>query len=733
MNYLAELYHSLVTRSRRRLVLIAALLLLAIVGIEYVYTRYILDKQLERLAENEITFKAVLIKSMLNSHEKTVHDYEWDVLRNLHNPDSVGNTAYWMVKNHPYLVGGGMCFKPNFYPSKGRLFEPYAEKDDDEVEVHQIASEHHDYTTKDFYRRVIESDQPYWSDPYIDSIGDRSLICTYMIPLHQNGQVIGTFGLDVSMDWLSDTLNARHMYPSSFALLLTEGGKLIVDPADDHPKYHDVQQVVKLINDSTVCRDSSRTNRTVVMKFDSEHDGEKGYIFYANMRGQPHWQMVVVCYDKEAFGPLNLMTLISLFLLLGIMVALGFIMRHFMRNARRLHDASLEQERLGSELRVASAIQQSMLPQDLDIINKRGDLDVCGMLQPAREVGGDLYEFFVRDEKLVFCIGDVSGKGVPASLVMAVTQALFRAVAAHTSLPANIMRTINQTGCRNNDRSMFVTLFVGVLDLPTGRLRYCNAGHDAPVMIVDGKPQLLEVRSNLLLGIINDFDFEAQECQLPPGSTLLLYTDGVTEAMDANHLQYGRGRLLNTLENVGQMTATQLLQHVAQSVSDFVDGAEQSDDLTMVAVHYTPRQALATLEDSITLLNDVHQTPQLNAFVDQVAGQLQLDTSVLRQIKLAVEEAVVNAMQYAYPTGVTGEIQVTALADAESLRFVIADQGKAFDPTEALRADTTLSVEERPIGGLGILLVRELMDSINYERVGGKNVLTLKKLLTHKS
>lgn len=728
MNRLRHFLNMKDVRNNLRVILIAAVLLQLIIAGQHIYTRRLLNNELERNAENDLRLKAVLTRGMLNSAESILHDFEWDILRNLHNPDSIVGAAYWLVKNHEHLKGSAMCFVPDYYPEKGRLFEPYAGRVGDSVVVRQIAGPDHDYTQMDFYRGTISGNLPHWSDPYIDTVGDSSLICTYSDPIYDGNQLVGIFCLDVSLDWLSDTLNARHAHPSSFDMLLTEDGKVIVRPPADHIKSHDVDQVVRMINDSTVRRSPTHTARSQAIDFESEADGADGYVYYANMRGKPHWQVVTVCYDDELFSRLNQMTInVSLLMLLSLLV-MGYIIRHYRRNMLRLHESDIEQERLGSELRVASSIQQAMLPQSSDDIGARVDVEVHGMLRPAREVGGDLYEYFVRDEKLYFCIGDVSGKGVPSSLVMAVSQALFWAVASHTSLPAHILRTINQTASKNNDRNMFVTMFVGVLDLPTGRLRYCNAGHDAPVLISKGRPQWLDVKPNLPLGVLEGFDFEAQECMLMPDTTLLLYTDGVTEAMDASHIQYGRERLMECLTDCPQ-DACQMVERVAQSVSDFVDGADQSDDLTLLAVHYTPPTMHSTLDEHITLTNDVRQTPQLNAFVDDVSQRLQLDKSLNRQLKLALEEAVVNVMQYAYPMGTKGNIEVSALADDQELRFIIADSGKAFDPTQALRADTTLSVEERPIGGLGILLVRELMDSINYERIGGKNVLTLRKRL----
>ena len=231
-----------------------------------------------------------------------------------------------------------------------------------------------------------------------------------------------------------------------------------------------------------------------------------------------------------------------------------------------------------SELNVAHSIQMSMLPKTFPAFPDRKDLDLYAALVPAKAVGGDLYDFFIRDEKLFFCIGDVSGKGVPASLVMAVSRTLFRNIAAHTSEPNHIVETMNKNICEGNDECMFVTLFVGVLDLVTGHLHYCNAGHDAPYV----QDALLPCDSNLPVGVAADLTFSEQETVLAPDMTLFLYTDGLTEAENGIHELFGKQRIdevLATFEGSPQ----ELIEAMTAAVHQFVGDTEQSDDLTMLA------------------------------------------------------------------------------------------------------------------------------------------------------
>ena len=396
-----------------------------------------------------------------------------------------------------------------------------------------------------------------------------------------------------------------------------------------------------------------------------------------------------------------------------------------------LRQSTASKAAIESELKVASDIQMSMLPKIFPAYPDRDDIDIFGQLTPAKAVGGDLFDFFIRDEKLFFCIGDVSGKGVPASLVMAVTRAQFRTVSAHESQPDRIITRLNETMSEGNDSNMFVTLFVGVLDLPTGRLRYSNAGHDAPLLIGSGIG-MMPCDSNLPVGVMGDWKFTMQETQVDPGTTIFLYTDGLTEAEDIDHGQFTEERILKVASQSqpANHTPHQLVENMTNAVREFVNGAEQSDDLTMLAIQYTKHQLDVRYQRSITLTNDVQQVPQLAEFMDHVCEAMGFDELTTMQMNLVIEEAVVTVMSYAYPEGTTGSVNVEVQANDARLKFVISDSGKHFDPTTVAAADTTLSAEDRSIGGLGIFLVRQLMDSVNYERIGGFNVLTLRKKLS---
>ena len=726
------------------IIIAAAILLQMISAVQYYYTRNLLADELEKRAESEITTKAIVVKNTLNLAENSLNGHIWDLKRNLLHPDSSYSVMELVLRSHPNLTGCWVAYVPNYFPEKGRLFEPFVWWDHGVIKHAEIAAEGRDYTQNRYYKAVYASNTPMWTDLYQDVVSGLNLV-TYVLPVHdEKGNIVAMFGLDMSTEQLGDTLNYRHIYPSSYNFLLTEKGELLAGPKHTHEKkVAEMAHIISQINDSTVKKSLSNSGRSTVFPI-KDADGDAGMVYYANFKGRPKWQIAVVCYDKEVYAKLVKMRHnIGVLMLLGLLV-LGLIIARFAKNDRKLQKANLQQERIGSELRIATSIQKEMLPRSFSLA--RDDIDIFGSLTPAREVGGDLYDFFVRDEKLFFCIGDVSGKGVPSAIVMAVIHAMFRMASAHENNPARIMQTINETACERNDSNIFVTMFIGVLDLPTGHLRYCNAGHDKPVIMENGQWTIEDCKANLPIGLFEDFKYVMEETMLDNHATLFLYTDGLTEAKNLERKQFGLDRVMAVLEESGkrreerEMSAAEyspstfhlplsskVVERMKQEVVKFCRGAEQSDDLTMLAIRYEKVSREMVLEESLLLQNDVKQVKTLNAFVQQVTGRLGIEAKIAKEIKLAVEEAVVNVMDYAYPIGQTGDIDVQAMSDGQWLKFVITDSGVAFDPTEKEKADTTLSAEDRPIGGMGILLVRELMDSINYERTDGKNVLSLKK------
>ena len=319
----------------------------------------------------------------------------------------------------------------------------------------------------------------------------------------------------------------------------------------------------------------------------------------------------------------------------------------------------------------------------------------------------------------------VSGKGVAAAIVMSMTCTLFRSLVSRHESPAAIMDQLNKMLERNNQTSIFVTMFVGILDAATGNLVYSNAGHNAPVLFSPtGGCTELPVKPKLPLGLFASVSYAEQTCRMQEGQSLLLYTDGLTEAENARKEQLGTQRMETELQQLTGKTAHEVIDGMKRSLTLFVGEAEQSDDLTLFAISYNGCQTLV-------IDNELKESAKLPAFLDQLSLEMQLPRQFTLSLRLALEEALVNAVSYAYPKGEKGTINLKAIHDKDNrlLRFELTDSGKPFDPTKVAEADVTLGVEERPVGGLGIFLIRKCMDSVTYRRDNGMNRLIMTKAL----
>ena len=401
-----------------------------------------------------------------------------------------------------------------------------------------------------------------------------------------------------------------------------------------------------------------------------------------------------------------------------------------------LQTTTASKERLQSELKIAHDIQMGMIPTTFP---QRQDLDLFASMTPAKEVGGDLYDFIIEGDELFFIIGDVAGKGVPASLYMAVTRTLFRNLAGNYQSAANIVREMNHAIASTNDSFIFVTVFVGVLDMKTHYLTYCNAAHNAPVMITaEGECSLLEVETNLPIGVEDRYAYGEQQVDFPPGSALLLYTDGLTEAMyfssDGSRKLFGEHRVLHDVQKNCKASAIEVIDFLKQHVSVFADGTEQSDDLTMLFLrHGIAQEAGTTPSRRLIMKNEMTEVGRLRTFFFSVCREHNIDDDTAKTLNLALEEWVANVINYAYPKGMRGHVEVTANVSDDVLTLVIKDHGVAFDPTQHAEADIDTELEDRPIGGLGIHLVRTIMDIVEYQRTAdGYNRITLTKALNTK-
>ena len=382
--------------------------------------------------------------------------------------------------------------------------------------------------------------------------------------------------------------------------------------------------------------------------------------------------------------------------------------------------------RIDKELEYAKQIQLSALPTNFP---NGDDYSIYAQMIAAKEVGGDFYDFYkLNDTTVAFLAADVSGKGIPAAMFMMTAKTIIKDLAEGGMEVNDIFTKANEKLCENNEADMFVTAWMGILDLQTGKMKYANAGHNPPLLKrADGSFEYLRSRAGFVLAGIEGFRYRVNELQLNAGDRLFLYTDGVPEATNANSELYGEDRLLAFMNQNTTVKATELLPALKADIDEFVGEAPQFDDITMLMFDYKPQKEGA-LMTSRTFPAKTEVLSDVLGFVDEMLESYECSMKIQTAVCVAIEEVFVNVANYAYGGG-SGDVtlDIGFKEEDRSVTFRLSDEGVPFDPLQKPDPDITLSIEERQIGGLGIFIVKKTMDSVSYAYEDGKNILTMIK------
>jgi serine phosphatase RsbU (regulator of sigma subunit)/anti-sigma regulatory factor (Ser/Thr protein kinase) len=374
--------------------------------------------------------------------------------------------------------------------------------------------------------------------------------------------------------------------------------------------------------------------------------------------------------------------------------------------------------RFDKDLEIAKKIQHSALPSVFPPYPNRKDFSIFASMDAAKEVGGDFYDFYLLDENhLAFVVADVSGKGIPGAMFMMTSKTLIKSHAESGLAVNDVFTQVNAQLCENNEAGMFVTAWMGVLDLETGLIRYANAGHNPPVVRhKDGTYEYLKGRANFVLAGMEGVRYKEQQLQLQQGDEIYLYTDGVTEAHDINKQLFGEERLLVSLNETDGMAVDEICRKVKADVDAFQGEAEQFDDITMLCVR------LNEVENKMLSVKPTMETvPQVAAFVEEHLEKFEVPMKLTMKLMVAVDEIYSNIVRYSG----ADEAQVRLVKELDTLKLVFRDNGKPYNPLDAKEPDISASAEDRSIGGLGIFMVRKMMDDVEYMYKDGQNVLTL--------
>ena len=340
-------------------------------------------------------------------------------------------------------------------------------------------------------------------------------------------------------------------------------------------------------------------------------------------------------------------------------------------------------------------------------------------MDTAKEVGGDFYDFYLLGEnKLAFLIADVSSKGIPAAMFMMTAKTLIKGLAESGIEPSEVFTKANNKLCNNNEAGMFVTAWLGIIDLNTGLLKYVNAGHNPPLIKRSGEIfEFLQVKPNLFLAGIENIKYKTYELQLYPEDEIFLYTDGVTEASDVSNILFGEKRLLKSLNENHNLSVTQLCHKVKKDVDKFVGDAKQFDDITLLSVKLT-----CTINDeSIAVYPYAESMNYVYNFIDNKNKSFELDKTISNKIKLVTDEIYSNIVNYSGAT----RAKISFCKTDKSIFLTFYDNGRPYNPLTAEIPDISVNVNDRKEGGMGIYIVKNIASRIDYSNKDGPNILTI--------
>ena len=640
-NILGYIRRKLSVRVSLWVVMFATIIFIAALGFLFYQSREAIRQEAINHATQILDNTSLRVTGILNRVEVAATMTEWLVNRHPEVADSMFIYSKSMLLNNPDFYNCSIAFEPYYFKDKGRYFSAYSKHDGDSIRTIQGGSDSYQYFYADWYLMPSLLDRPCWTEPYMDldvSTNTKEMVTSYCLPIKdRQGKKIGVINTGLSLSWLSQTISAVKPYPNSYSIMIGKGGTFFVHPDTTKLIYQTIYtQTLERPDSDMTALGHAMQNGEEGMRHMSV-DGQDCYVFYKSL-GQSGWSMAIVCPESDIFSGFDrLRRTVMIIVAVGLLLMLYLFIRVITKELQPLRRLAKEAENIASgrfdaelpdfqrtdeigqlshsfgnmqhslvnyieelkkttsqkasiesELHIASTIQMGMLPKEFPTCPDRDDVQLFASLTPAKQVGGDLFDFYIRDGKLFFCIGDVSGKGVPASLFMTVTRSMFRTVSAHNSSPDYIVSVLNESMAEINELNMFVTLFVGVLDLSTGLMCYCNAGHDAPLLVGMGVGEL-PVDSNIPVGFMPGWTFTTQEAVIYQGTTIFLFTDGLTEAENAEHDQFQMDRINEVAERVlaeHKQDPKTFIAMMTDAVHEFVGDAEQSDDLTMFAIQF---------------------------------------------------------------------------------------------------------------------------------------------------
>ena len=690
-------------------------------------------------------------------------------------PELTDRVITRIFENYPNSLGGGIWFKPYILDKnkKYTCFYAFRDKNNKIVLDKNFASEEYDYPNQSWYKQIISQVTPerniVWTKPYYENLGSYTKMVTAGIGIYVDGELVGIATVDWEIDSIIEEVSQMKPIEKTFSMYDKKGQEIKNSFAlFGNTKYDYVIVTTDpyLDNDSLV----GHSLKEVPWYADNlygityiKYHGKKYVPFYRVME---NGMVFVICIPKsEMFKNVNkfYFYIILTLILIGFFIPalLYYSMNRYIINpidklieiakkisrgediqikiekpeefaqlastynkmTENIKTITKERAKINSELSIAKTIQASSLPNIFPPFPDKKEFDIFASMEPAKEVGGDFYDFFFIDEtKFMFLIADVSGKGVPAALFMMTVKTLINNLSQVGYTPKQLIKIINNKICETNKQGLFVTMLSCIVDIKTGEASIINCGHNLPLIKrQNGNYEYLQLNPNIVLGVFEDSEFEIYETVLNPGDIIYTYTDGVSESVNTNNEIYGEERLLTCLNNIEETDTNIIAQKVKASILEYADKAEQSDDITMLIFRYNG------VSDNIRTFKQAAVQENYKTFYLWLHGACEewnINSEIRNKLDMCAEEIYANIMFYAYPDK-TGDIEAELKKSEGSIILEFRDDGIEYNPLEKSNPDITLPPEERPLGGLGIYMVKEMTDEIYYKRENNKNILTL--------
>jgi len=624
-------------------VLSSSFIFAAIFSYNYFVSRQLIVKAINENSQHIIMAATNKIEALLSATQKVPENIAYFLENSNNDEKELLQVLCAVVEKNPEIYGAAIAFEPYTFKKNAEYFAPYIYKTPESINF-KFLDRYYNYFLQEWYQIPRELNRPQWIEPYFGE-GGGIIMSSYAVPFYKKidnkRQFAGVVVVDISLEKLTEIVSSIKILQSGYGFLISKNGTFVTHPLKEFIMNETIFTIAEAREDMKL-REVGRKmingeSGVAPMQVKSAVTGKSCWMLYVPIETSGWSLGVLFPHDEIMKGIISLSKIVLFLGILGLFllaIAVVFIsrsitkpLRHlskatehigsgnldielplvktgdevgklteafiFMRESLKkyiseLTEVTRQRERMESELKIAHDIQMGILPKKFPPYPERKEFEIYATIKPAREIGGDFYDFFFTDnEKLCFVIADVSGKGIPAALFMALTKTLIKAKATAGLSPDKIISKANEDLCIGNDMNMFVTVFCGILNVKTGKVSYTNGGHNPPLLIrKNGEVTFLEKTNELLVGAIENALYTTREITLGSGDALFLYTDGVTEAMNEMGELFSEKRLKKVLQQLKDKSNEEVVTSIMRAIEAFTGNTPQSDDITIMMITY---------------------------------------------------------------------------------------------------------------------------------------------------